>query len=372
MMNRREFGKRLSGGVIGAGVGASLDLGSVSARAAQVPRKNTLMHVGGDYHSVAGGRGADITAKENLEYNLRHGVKHLTATVKKRSDDGAWDLDDLKRMKDNCDTYGVIFEAIRMGDDYIRLRKGPERDRSIETIQENIRKASRIDVKVITYHWRAIPIRRNRRVAGRGGVTYAGFKLEDNWRDLPVGRSGRVASDDYGERITHFLENIIPVAREYDVKMACHPYDPPGLPFGYQGADNWDFPSVFAGIKRYESIIDSPYNGFQLCLGTVAEGLRNPSREVLPIVEHLGKRGKIHQIHMRNIRGGLHDFWEVFPDEGEMDFLEIIRMLRDLQFSGAFCPDHMPSHRDDPGKLQAFAFGSGYIKALIHAVNSEV
>ena len=75
---------------------------------------------------------------------------------------------------------------------------------------------------------------------------------------------------------------------------------------------------------------------------------------------------------MRNIRGGLHDFSEVFPDEGEMDFLEIIRMLRDLQFSGAFCPDHMPSHRDDPGKLQAFAFGSGYIKALIHAANSEV
>ena len=55
-----------------------------------------------------------------------------------------------------------------------------------------------------------------------------------------------------------------------------------------------------------------------------------------------------------------------------MNFLEIIRMLRDLQFSGAFCPDHMPSHRDDPGKLQAFAFGYGYIKALIHAVNSEV
>ena len=372
MMNRREFGKKLSGSVIGAGVASSVNLGTVSAQATHVPRKNTLMHVGGDYHSVAGGRGADITAKENLEYNLRHGVKHLTAKVKKRSDDGAWDLDDLKRMKDNCDEYGVIFEAIRMEDDYIRLRKGPARDRSLETIMENIRKASRVDVKIITYHWRAIPIRRNRRVAGRGGVAYAGFKLEDNWRDLPVGESGRVASEDYWERITYFLENIIPVAREYDVRMACHPYDPPGLPFGYQGVDNWDSPSVFSAIKRYESIVDSPYNGFQLCLGTAAEGLKHPKKEVLPIVEYLGKREKIHQIHMRNIHGGLHDFSEVFPDEGEMDFLDIIRMLRDLQFSGAFCPDHMPSHRDDPGKLQAFAFGYGYINALIHAVNSEV
>ena len=74
-MNRREFGKKLSGGVIGAGFGASVNLESVSAQVVHVPRKNTLMHVGGDYHSVAGGRGADITAKENLEYNVRHGVK---------------------------------------------------------------------------------------------------------------------------------------------------------------------------------------------------------------------------------------------------------------------------------------------------------
>jgi len=36
------------------------------------------------------------------------------------------------------------------------------------------------------------------------------------------------------------------------------------------------------------------------------------------------------------------------------------------------CPDHMPRHPDDPGSLQSFAFGYGYIRALIQAVNSEV
>ena len=35
-------------------------------------------------------------------------------------------------------------------------------------------------------------------------------------------------------------------------------------------------------------------------------------------------------------------------------------------------PDHMPIHSDDPEDRQAFAFGFGYIKALIQAVNSEV
>jgi mannonate dehydratase len=89
-------------------------------------------------------------------------------------------------------------------------------------------------------------------------------------------------------------------------------------------------------------------------------------------VRHFGERGKIHQIHMRNIEGGLHDFAEVYPDEGEMDFAEIMRILRDTRFAGSICPDHMPSHQDDPGKLQAFAYATGYIKALIQAVNDEV
>lgn len=370
-MKRREFGRMVAGGALGAGLGP-LHAPAGNAQTARSPRKNTLMHVGGDYHSVAGGRGADITGKENLEFNLRHGVRHLTATVRRSTPRGDWDLGDLRRMKDNCDRHGVVFEAIRMDDDYIRMREGPERDRVLDSIIENIRKASSIGVKIITYHWRVIPIRRNRKVEGRGGSVYEGFKLEDNWRDLPEGESGRVSSEEYWARIAAFLEKVVPAAREHDVRMACHPYDPPGLPFGYQGADNWDSPSVFEGIKRYESIVDSPYNGFQLCLGTTGEGLRNPKPEVLPIVEYLGQRGKIHQIHMRNIRGGLNDFLEVYPDEGEMDFLAVIRILRDVQYPGALCPDHMPTHPDDPGRLQAFAFGYGYIRALIQAANSEV
>jgi mannonate dehydratase len=363
MMKRREF-SQLAGSAFGAGVAGS------SAQS-QTPRsltRNTLMHVGGDYHSVAG---AAITSKENLEYNLRLGVKHLTVQLRKRSPDGGWDADELKTMKDDCDKHSVNLEAIRMDADYITLRKGPERDRELDNIIGNIQKASQSGVKIITYHWTLIPIRRNKQTSGRGNVTYAAFKLEDNWRDLPAGKAGRVSSEDYWERITYFLEKTIPVAKQYGVKMACHPYDPPGLPFGYQGADNWNSPSVFAAIKRYEAVVDSPHNGFQLCLGTAAEGLKNPNTEILPIVQYLGERGKIHQIHMRNIRGGLHNFEEVFPDEGEMDFFKVMRILRDVQFTGSICPDHMPRHPGDPGLLQAFAFGYGYIKALIQAVNSE-
>ena len=259
-MKRREFGQRLVSGAIGAGIASSSLPGTASAQTARAPRKNTLMHVGGDYHSVAG---SSITSKENLEYNLRYGVKHLTAAVRKRSQDAGWDLDELKRMKDDCDKYGVTLEAIRMDADYITLRKGRERDRELDNIIGIIQKASQVGVKIITYHWTVIPIRRNKQIPGRGKVTYNAFHLEDDWKALPAGKSGKVSSEDYWERITYFLQKVIPAARQHDVRMACHPYDPPGLPFGYQGADNWDSPSIFEAIKRYESVIDSPYNGFQ-------------------------------------------------------------------------------------------------------------
>ena len=369
MMKRREFGQKLVGGTIGASVAGASAITHAPAQGSRTPRKNSLMHVGGDYHSVAGQR---ITSRANLEYNLRYGVKHLTVQAKNRLEGGGWDLDALKRMKDDCDQYGVQLEAIRMEPTYITLPKGLERDRELDNILGNIQKASVVGVKIITYHWTVIPIRRNRETPGRGKVTYSGFKLEENWKDLPVGKSGNVDSEEYWDRIGNFLMKAIPAAKEHNVRLACHPYDPPGLPHGYQGTDNWDSPSIFDSIKRYASIVDSPYNGFQLCLGTTAEGLKHPNTEVLPIVQYLGERGKIYQIHMRNIRGGLHNFEEVYPDEGEMDFFQIMRILRDVQFAGSVCPDHMPHHAEDPGSLQSFAFGYGYIKALIQAVNSEV
>ncbi len=121
------------------------------------------MRVGGDYHCVAG---SGIASKENLEYSLRYGVRHLTAQLRKPANHAGWDLDELKTMRDNCDKYGVTFEAIRMDPDYITLRKGPEADRELDTIVGNIQKASQVGVKIITYHWTVIPIRRNRHFYG--------------------------------------------------------------------------------------------------------------------------------------------------------------------------------------------------------------
>ena len=67
IMRRREFGKRLLSGAIATSAASAQE----TSRQSSTPKRNDLMHVGGDYHAVAGGEG--ITSKQNLEYNLRHG-----------------------------------------------------------------------------------------------------------------------------------------------------------------------------------------------------------------------------------------------------------------------------------------------------------
>ena len=129
---------------------------------------------------------------------------------------------------------------------------------------------------------------------------------------------------------------------------------------------------MFEGMKRYVEAVESPYNGFLFCIGTVAEGLVDPGKEIFEIIRYLGERKKIFLIHYRNISGGLYDFVETYPDDGDMDFYEVMKVLRDVEYPYMIMPDHAPTHPDDPERRQAFAFCFGYIKAMIQAVNSEV
>jgi mannonate dehydratase len=344
------------------------------------------MHVGADYHVI---EGKTLTSKENLEYNLRFGVKSISPDPDQEAHrgkathgegfipaegplGGAFDPDILKQMKDNCDAVGMWLEALRMDSGYIILKDPSDQDRKLDQICDNVRKAAQVDVRIISYHWTMIPIRRNGTAPGRGDAVYSTFKLENDWKNLPVGMAGPVSYNEYWERIEKFLKRVIPVCAEYKVAMANHPYDPPGLPYGYEGAENFDSPSIYTAYKKYEQMVDSPWNGFQMDLGVIGEGSTDVNKTEPPLVQYMAERGKIKQVHMRNIKGGLNDFQEVYPDEGVIDFFKIMRIFRDTGFEGSFLPDHMPSSPGDPGKLQAYAFGYGYIHALINSVNSEV
>jgi mannonate dehydratase len=388
-MQRREFGKALIGGAIGAGLSGLTSSGAAFGQPQQqlTPKKNTKMHVGADYHVI---EGPTLTSAQNLNYNLRFGVKSISPDPDQEAHrgkthgegfipaegpmGGAFDLDLLKQMKSDCDKAGMWLEAFRMDSGYIILKDPSDQDKKLDQVCENIRKTSQVDVHIISQHWTMIPIRRNGKAPGRGDSVYTTFKLENDWQSLPVGIAGHVTEDEYWERIEKFLKRVIPVCAEYKVAMATHPYDPPGLPLGYEGAEEYDSPSVYTALKKYVEIVDSPWNGLQLDLGVTAEG--SDPKTVMemepPFVQYLAERGKIKQVHMRNIKGGLNNFQEVYPDNGVLNFFKLMRVFRDTGYEGAFLPDHMPFSPGDPGKLQAYAFGYGYIHALINGVNSEV
>jgi mannonate dehydratase len=387
-MQRRDFGKALIGGAVGAALGGLVDTAPDFGQPQKklIARKNTKMHVGADYHVM---EGTTLTSKENLEYNLRFGVKSISPDPDQEAHrgkgarfdafipvegplGGAFDLDVLKQMKDNCDAVGMWLEALRTDSGYIILKDPSDQDKKLDQICDNVRKAAQVDVRIISYHWTMIPIRRNGTAPGRGDAVYSTFKLENDWKNLPVGMAGPVSYNEYWERIEKFLKRVIPVCAEYKVAMANHPYDPPGLPYGYEGAENFDSPSIYTAYKKYEQMVDSPWNGFQMDLGVIGEGSTDVNRTEPPLVQYMAERGKIKQVHMRNIKGGLNNFQEVYPDEGVIDFFKIMRIFRDTGYEGSFLPDHMPSSPGDPGKLQAYAFGYGYIHALINSVNSEV
>ena len=63
------------------------------------------------------------------------------------------------------------------------------------------------------------------------------------------------------------------------------------------------------------------------------------------------------------------DFQEVYPDEGDIDFVQAIKVYREVGYPYLLMPDHVPQAPGDTNGLQSFAFCYGYIRALIQALD---
>jgi mannonate dehydratase len=99
--------------------------------------------------------------------------------------------------------------------------------------------------------------------------------------------------------------------------------------------------------------------------------LEKPGEQIFDVIRYFGTRGKIFNVHFRNIAGGFLNFRETFIDDGDVDMLKAMRVYREVGYDGMMMPDHVPSIEGDTNNLQGFAFAIGYIKALIAAVAAE-
>ena len=166
------------------------------------------------------------------------------------------------------------------------------------------------------------------------------------------------------------MKAVVPVCKESNVNFATHPYDPGGLPIGYLGVADWDDGDFIKAMLRYEQLYDDPHNGFQYDTGVARESLPTGNTQIA-LLHGLLQRKKIHQLHFRNVRGGLLNFIEVYHDEGDVNLFNIIRLLRDMNWEGSLLPDHSVQNSGDRTGLQSFAFSNGYIKGLLRAADEE-
>ena len=293
--------------------------------------------------------------------------------------------EDLMKMRELPEKHGIKVTVLtppqlssshidREANPYIMLGKSPERDREIEAFQTTIKSAAAAGIPSIKYNMSLLGVVRNGTDTGRSDTSHRSFDMELAKKmnpTLPLTKAGVVNADMYWERITYFLERVVPVATEYKVRLACHPNDSIVPDGGYQGID--PVLSRPEGLKRFVTIKESPYHGLNLCLGTLSEMLMNPAEEIFEPLTWLASRKKIFNIHFRNIKGNRLHYNECAPDEGVVDFTRAVLVLAQNGYDGHITPDHTVAAKGDTTGGQAYnAFVYGYIAASIKAAGRQL
>ncbi|MGB7594818.1 MAG: mannonate dehydratase [Erysipelotrichaceae bacterium] len=168
------------------------------------------------------------------------------------------------------------------------------------------------------------------------------------------------------ENLTYFLERILPVCEQYNIKMAIHPDDPAWPVFG--------LPRIVTSKESLLHLIrtvDHPLNGITLCTGSLGS---NPLNDIIDIIHSL--QGRIHFAHVRNIRynspGNFEEASHLSSD-GSLDMFEVMKALYETGFDGPIRPDHgraiwgeiaMPGYG-----LYDRALGCTYLNGLWEAID---
>jgi mannonate dehydratase len=104
--------------------------------------------------------------------------------------------------------------------------------------------------------------------------------------------------------------------------------------------------------------------------------LQDPAKEIFNVIRHFGVRRKIFNVHFRNIKGHFLNFQEAFPDEGDIDMAQAMRVYKEVGYDGMIMPDHVPGIPGDgehyTGGPKGFAFALGYTRGIMQMVAKEI
>ena len=264
-----------------------------------------------------------------------------------------WTVAELKQLRGEIESAGLVLAAIENLDPahwHDILLDGPRRGEQIEKVKTILRRMGEAGIPVLGYNFSLAGVcGRVTAPLGRGQAITLGMDGPAEevaipngmiWNmiydaDAPGGTLPAISHEELWRRLQRFLEDVIPVAEQAGVRLAAHPDDPPMPTMRQQ-------PRLVYQPHMYQRLIDlapSRSNALELCVGTLAEMTEG---DIYDAVERYCAQDKIAYIHLRNVVGKVPLYRETFIDEGEVDMLRILAILRENQFDGVVIPDHTP------------------------------
>ena len=208
-------------------------------------------------------------------------------------------------MKDGSTGLYYNSSALAAFDLFILKREGAEKEYDTKQIQKAknyFEVLSSEEIKILT---KSI-------IAGLPGAE-EGYTLDQFRKQLK--QYEFVSTEDLRENLILFLEEIIPAAEKFKVKMSIHPDDPPFNLFG--------IPRVVRTSKDLDLLfkrIPSLYNGLTYCTGSLGVRKENNLKQIFDKFTD-----RIHFIHLRSIqREGEENFFEANHLEGDVDMFSIV------------------------------------------------
>jgi mannonate dehydratase len=281
-------------------------------------------------------------------------------------------FDDLRAERERYAKFGLrIYSCVHQAYRAESVQLGlPGRDQKIETYCRFLRDMGKLEIPVASYDFHPANTYTTRMVKHRG-YTSREFDLNDFRNKVEKQKFDReYSADDMWANYTYFMKAVLPVAEQAGVKLALHPDDPPlakmnGVAKLFTHYDGYHRAEQIAGGSRAW--------GLTFCAGTWSEGGDRMGKNVFEMIRDFGGRGKILEVHFRNVTGPLPHFVETFPDDGYMDMYQVMKTLREVKFTGAAEPDHVPKLAGDSGMLRAgTAYCISYMRALLRRANQEV
>jgi mannonate dehydratase len=295
-----------------------------------------------------------------------------------------WTYEELVRLKKQMESHGLTFAAIENFDPshwYDVLLDGPQKKKQIENLKTMIRAIGRAGIPVMGYYfslagvwgWTSGKVGRgdaNSIVfdAGKVDITQPIAKgMVWNMTYDPEAKSGfvdPVSREEMWSRLQYFLDELLPVAEENNVKLVAHPDDPP-LP-SLRGTGR-----LFYTPSEYEKLLslsDSPANGFEFCMGTIQE---MADGDIYTLLDKYSSNNRIGYIHFRNVIGKVPNYREAFVDEGDIDMIRALQILQRNKYDGVIIPDHTPEMTCGAPWHAGMAFALGFMKGAMQALANK-